>query len=202
VEAELRAQIERCRNAGVRISHLDQHMNVLFDRADFIRLYVQLALDFDLTVRYEPERAEAVDSTYDAAVQASKEGLKLVAANGIPASVRSTMGGYRVAPSLKRKYYHDLFGQLEPGVTEIIIHCAYGSPGPTVVPKSERRETETRIFMAQDTADTLRRQGVTITTWQKVHESARRSRRGPLILEQAGGHAEAAERYRLRKSRP
>ena len=52
VDRELRAQIDRVLEAGIKISHLYNHMWSLLTRPDLIDVYVQLSLDYDLPIRY------------------------------------------------------------------------------------------------------------------------------------------------------
>jgi predicted glycoside hydrolase/deacetylase ChbG (UPF0249 family) len=67
VEEELRAQIDRCRNAGVRFSHLDQHM---YDLA--IRYSIAMPAPGDL----DPKDAELV--------KAYRDGLAALQSLGMP----------------------------------------------------------------------------------------------------------------------
>jgi hypothetical protein len=172
VEAELRAQIERCRNAGVRVSHLDHHMFVLFKRLDFIRLYLRLALEYDLPVRYSiaMPAPDDLDPKNRDLVKAYREGLAKLQARGMPVFLDVDTDNYQVAAPAKRKYYFDLFDRLRPGVSEILIHCAYGPAGPLHAPGVERREADTRVFMSLDTADALRRDGIRVITWRVFRE--------------------------------
>jgi predicted glycoside hydrolase/deacetylase ChbG (UPF0249 family) len=172
VEAELRAQIERCQNAGVRLSHLDHHMFVLFKRLDFLRLYVRLGLEYNLPIRYSiampaPDDLDPKNATL---VAAYRQGLATLQSRGMPVFVNIDTDNYQISPQDKRKYYFDLFDRLRPGVSEILIHCAYGPPGRLRAPGVERREADTRVFTSQNTADTLRREGIQVITWKAFRE--------------------------------
>ncbi len=60
VEIELRAQIERAREFGVPITHLDTHMGSLAGRADLIRLYAKLGLEYDLPILLPRQAARSI----------------------------------------------------------------------------------------------------------------------------------------------
>jgi chitin disaccharide deacetylase len=178
VEAELRAQIERCRGAGVRLSHLDHHMFVLYKRPDFLRLYVRLGLEYDLPIRYSAMPApDDLDPSNSALVTAYREGLATLQSRGMPVFASIDTDNYQISAADKRRYYFDLFRKLGPGVSEILIHCAYGPAGPLHAPGVERREADTRVFMSQDTADELRRRGIRIITWRDFREMLAHKRR-------------------------
>jgi predicted glycoside hydrolase/deacetylase ChbG (UPF0249 family) len=183
VEAELRAQIDRCQNAGVRLSHLDHHMFVLFKRPDFLRLYVRLGLQYNLPIRYSIDMPapDDLDPNNVELVRAYREGLASLQSRGMPVFTSVDTDNYQVPATEKRRYYFDLFRQLGPGVSEILIHCAYGPSGPLHAPGVERREADTRVFMSQDTADELRRRGIRVISWRDFRRmQTDKGRRTPL----------------------
>ncbi len=51
VENELRAQIEQALDWGVDITHIDSHMGPLHFREDYFKLYLQLAVEFEVPMR-------------------------------------------------------------------------------------------------------------------------------------------------------
>jgi len=177
VEAELRAQIQRCRDAGIALSHLDHHMFVLYKRPDLIRLYVRLGIEYGLAIRYskaDPE-PDDLDPKDKECVKAYKEGLELLQAHKLPVCAVADMDNYQVPAKRKRAYYFDVIDRLSPGVTELIIHCAYGPPGPMHAPAADRREADTQVFMSQDTADALRARSIRVMTWKEFHEQVLKS---------------------------
>jgi predicted glycoside hydrolase/deacetylase ChbG (UPF0249 family) len=172
VEAELRAQIERCQEAGVRLSHLDHHMFVLYKRPDFLRLYLLLGLQYDLPIRYSvamPARDD-LDQNDRKLVDAYREGLATLNARRMPIFADIDTDNYQIPAPDKRMYYFNLFRRLRPGVSEILIHCAYGPGGPLHAPGVERREADTRVFTSQSTADALMRNGIRVITWRHFRE--------------------------------
>jgi predicted glycoside hydrolase/deacetylase ChbG (UPF0249 family) len=183
VDAELRAQIDRCQNAGVRLSHLDHHMFVLCKRPDFLRLYVRLGLEYDLPIRYSTvmPAPDDLDPNSPELVTAYREGLATLQSRGMPVFTSIDTDNYQVPAAEKRRYYFDLFRKLGPGVSEILIHCAYGPAGPLHAPGVERREADTRVFMSQDTSDELRRRGIRVISWRAFRQMhAEKQRSNPL----------------------
>ncbi len=170
VESELRAQIARCRAAGISLSHLDHHMFVLFKRADFIRLYVRLGIDYGLAIRYSLTTPDDIDPNDQERVKAYNEGIELLRDNGLPLCAVTDGDNYPVPADQKRTYFLDSLRSLKPGVTEIIIHCAYVPSGPMRAPAAERRAADTRIFMSLEIEDELRRQGIRVLSWRSFRE--------------------------------
>ncbi|HET7747376.1 MAG TPA: polysaccharide deacetylase family protein, partial [Vicinamibacteria bacterium] len=57
VEVELRAQVERARAAGIRVSHLDSHMATLFRSAELFAVYRRVGADYGIPVLVERQGA-------------------------------------------------------------------------------------------------------------------------------------------------
>jgi predicted glycoside hydrolase/deacetylase ChbG (UPF0249 family) len=171
VELELRAQIEKARAAGIRISHLDHHMFVLFERPDLLQLYVRLALDYDLPIRYSEEVPDGqLDASNPEIVAAYKEGLEKLRAHRLPVFVEVDARNYGLPPAEKRGYYLSRLKELKPGVTEFLIHCANGPPGPLHAPDADRREADTRVFTSQEMADAIRSNGIRTIDWKAFRQ--------------------------------
>lgn len=172
VEVELRSQIERARNAGIRISHLDHHKNVLFTRPDLLRLYVRFAIEYDLPIRYALNLenrlgARVVDPEL---LRAYRDGLRTLAAAGIPVLTDFDADSYLCEPDRKRAYFLGALRRLQPGVTEIVIHCAVRTPDGKVPRLIEHREADARIFESIEVVEALHRYGIRVLRWRDLRQ--------------------------------
>ena len=104
VEKELRAQVDKARAAGIKLSHLDSHMGALFQTAPLVSVYRKLGEAYGLPLLMERagERGQA-----DALVD------RVIALEPGP-----TASGWRAA-------YEKLLAPLPPGAYELIVHLAY-----------------------------------------------------------------------------
>ena len=175
VEVELRSQIERARSAGIRISHLDHHKNVLLTRPDLIRLYVRLAVEYDVPIRYAPNLENRLDAGKfePELIGAYRDGLRTLAAAGIPVLTDFDSDNYLCEPERKREYFLELLRHLQPGVTEIVIHCAVQTPDGKLPRQIERREIDARIFKSVEIVDRLRRYGIRVLRWRDLRPLSR-----------------------------
>jgi predicted glycoside hydrolase/deacetylase ChbG (UPF0249 family) len=115
VEAELRAQIEKARDAGVDISHLDSHMGPLHINPDYHRIYVKLANEYRLPIRMVPRRIMRNISMGDILEQMDRDGIlhpDHFVANG-PEQLEET-----------ESFWTELLCNLKSGITEIYCHPA------------------------------------------------------------------------------
>ena len=113
VETEIRAQIERARSLGIVPTHLDSHMGTLYQNKALFDVFLRVAREQKLPVRvaktwftradFLPESLTATDVFIDRVLDINPS----------------------VAPQDWAKFYSDALRQLEPGVTEIVIHLAY-----------------------------------------------------------------------------
>lgn len=111
-EREIRAQVERSIAVGIRPTHLDSHMGVLFARPDLFAAYVKVAHDYHLpflVVRVADERAKLLSllSEKDPVVDS------IVMAN--PA----------VHAGQWREFYENAVKNLKPGLSEMIVHLGH-----------------------------------------------------------------------------
>ena len=112
---EGRAQIKRALAAGVDVTHLDSHMGTMQYSAEYMKTYVQLAVEFDLPLRMASQETMARFGQPDL--------RKQVAAQGI------VFTDYFVYDELKNEkdgvktFWLDVVKNLKPGVTELYIHA-------------------------------------------------------------------------------
>jgi predicted glycoside hydrolase/deacetylase ChbG (UPF0249 family) len=109
-ERELRAQIERARAAGIRITHLDSHMGSLYGTAGLLDVYRRLAGEYGVPMRW-------------ARAQAPPAGGSVPEAEILVDQVVSLEPG--VDPNGWRAAYEKRLSALPPGVHEMIVHLGY-----------------------------------------------------------------------------
>jgi chitin disaccharide deacetylase len=111
-EREIRAQVEHAVSAGIRPTHLDSHMGVLFAKPELFAVYVKVAHDYKLPflALRGPQAPPALLSM-------------LTEKDVILDSL--IMADPSVNPSNWKAFYTDAIQNLKPGLTEIIVHLAH-----------------------------------------------------------------------------
>ena len=111
VEMELRAQIEKARRAGIRISHLDTHMTTLTRSPGLFQTYHKVGKEYGLPLLLQRD-----SGTYLPEGEAPAE----------YALVNRVLGlGPGVPPKDWLQAYRNILKPLPPGVYELIVHTAY-----------------------------------------------------------------------------
>lgn len=112
VEREIRAQIERAMATGIRPTHLDSHMGVLFARPSLFAVYVKVAHEYGLPflaprIPGDPLKLSSQLSVKDPVVDAVVIANPTVDAAGW------------------KKFYETAIKNLKPGLSEMIVHLGH-----------------------------------------------------------------------------
>jgi chitin disaccharide deacetylase len=145
-EAELRAQLERARSAGMNPTHIDAHMGAAM-LPELLELHVRLAHEYGVVpvlprkIRFAPDAA-----SYDATVaMLDSAGLPVVdfIRGTLPAAAEAVEPGYR-----------RLIEELPAGVTHFALHCTAPGDIEAISPQhAPWRTNEYALFASSAVAD-------------------------------------------------
>jgi predicted glycoside hydrolase/deacetylase ChbG (UPF0249 family) len=161
-EAEIRAQIARARALGIQPTHLDSHMGTLYQNQALFETLFRVARDNKLLVRVSKEWFAA------APFLPSLLGPDDVVMN----SVISIEPG--VTAEGWSKFYADAIKNLQPGITEMIVHLAYDDEEMRGVAfnhpdwGSEWRQRDFQFVTSEAFRKLLQENNVKLVTWREV----------------------------------
>jgi predicted glycoside hydrolase/deacetylase ChbG (UPF0249 family) len=112
---EGRAQIKRALAAGVDVTHLDSHMGTLQYHPDYMKSYLQLAVEFDLPVRMASQETLARLGHPEIRGQ--------FAARGIVSPDYFVFDELKNEKNGVKNFWLGVVKNLKPGVTELYIHA-------------------------------------------------------------------------------
>ncbi|HKY44302.1 MAG TPA: polysaccharide deacetylase family protein [Pyrinomonadaceae bacterium] len=113
VELEITAQIEKARALGIQPTHLDSHMGTLYQNKALFEVFLRVARNHKLPVRIAKEWFAQAD--FLPAIL-NPDDVYIDRILDINPSV---------TPNDWAKFYSDAIKNLQPGVTEVVIHLAY-----------------------------------------------------------------------------
>lgn len=167
---EGRAQIQRALAAGVPVTHIDSHMGTMQYSADYVKSYVQLAMEFNLPMRMPSQETMVKFNQPAMREELSKQGIVFT-----DYFVYDEMQNYKEV----KPFWMSIIKNLKPGVTEIFIHASKMSDElKAITGTAEKRAQEAACFTSdQDIRQLLKEQGVILIGYRPLLELQRKLRK-------------------------
>ncbi len=170
VEAELRAQVRRAIDLGLKPTHLDTHMGTVYARPDYFAAYRKVANEFGLPCmipRLTPDERKGLPLPVRLVADQIGQDLFETGEVTIDHLDRGFSGSGGLAE--QKKYYMDAIRNLRPGITQIILHPAYdGDELAAITGSHAKRERDLRAFLDPEVAQLIRDQNVRLLTWREI----------------------------------
>jgi hypothetical protein len=176
-ETELRAQIDRAKKFGIRLSHIDTHMGTLFARADLLELYVNLGISYNLPIMFSRQgEGSRLETLYPAIRGHARQAIEALERHHLPVLDAVTMFYVPSAHAFRKSRYLDALHAIGPGVTELIIHCGIDNDELGAITSSAAmRDSDRRFALDPEVKSDLERSGIKLTTWTAFHAAADRN---------------------------
>jgi predicted glycoside hydrolase/deacetylase ChbG (UPF0249 family) len=160
VEKEIRAQIEKARQAGIDITHLDSHMGTLYSNKDYLQVLLKLGKEYKVPVMLNQQVLMMSGS-------AASDNVML---NNI----------YMETPQDRAKgtdaFYTNILNSLQPGVNLIIIHAANDDSEMQAVTADHPdygaawRQADVNFFTSETCKKLLKQNGIQLITWREIRD--------------------------------
>lgn len=167
---EGRAQIQRALSWGVPVTHIDSHMGTMQYSPDFVKSYVQLALEFNLPLRMPSQSTMERFKQPTLREELARQGVVFT-----DYFVYEEMENYKEV----KPFWSSVIKNLKPGVTEIFIHASKMSDElKAITGTAEKRAQEAACFTNdQDIMKLLKEQGVILIGYRPLLELQRKLRK-------------------------
>jgi len=168
-EVELRAQIERARQFGVPLSHLDTHMGSLLSRPDLLELYVNLGIEYNLPIMFTRQATDPrMLLAYPALRGHGQQLLDALDRHHLPVLASVVMLYHGGENDVRKRRYLSAFEKLPNGVSEVIVHCGIDNAELSAITSSATlRDSDRRIVTDPEVRADLERLGVSLTNWKQ-----------------------------------
>lgn len=160
-EMEIRAQIARARAAGIQPTHLDSHMGTLYQTKELFQALMRVAREEKIPARvsrahaaipYVAETLQPGDIVIDRVISIGPE---------VPAERWAT-------------WYGDVLRNLQPGVSEVILHLAHDDAEMRAMTADHPnwgaawRQRDYDYFTSERFRTLLRETGIRLVTWREI----------------------------------
>jgi predicted glycoside hydrolase/deacetylase ChbG (UPF0249 family) len=165
VEKEIRAQIERARKLGIQPTHLDSHMGTLYQTKELFELFIKIGRENKLPIRVSRDQFARVG--FLPTIMRSEE-VMLDHIVSIEPSV--TSDGWA-------KYYSDAIKNMQPGVTEFVVHIAHDDDEMKAIAidhpnwGSAWRERDFQFLTSNEFRKVLADNNVKLITWRDLRKA-------------------------------
>jgi chitin disaccharide deacetylase len=169
VETELRAQIERALQFGLKPTHLDTHMGTLYTRKDFFDVYTKLGKEYGIPVMVMRPTPEIIAYGKRAGLPITEDLLKKVEADGFVMLDHLVTGVPGKNFAERKEAYKNLLRNLKPGVTMLIVHLGMNDPELKATTGAwEERYGDFLSFTDPEIEALIKELGVKLTTWREM----------------------------------
>lgn len=164
VEKEIRAQVQRAIDFGVKPTHLDTHMAGLFQTPDLFKIYQKVGKEFGIPVMIPVEDLRAVQPLMD-----------VLDPSLVPVS-RVLMMNPGVSDGQWNATYTSWMNELKPGVNVLLVHLAYDDAEMQAVTVDHPdfgavwRQRDLDYVLSKEFSEVLKKQGIQLVTWRQIQE--------------------------------
>jgi chitin disaccharide deacetylase len=183
VETEIREQLKRARGMGFEPTHLDSHMGTLFATPQFMERYIRVGIDNKIPVMFPGGHNTMIGKERDITPelkQQFKDTGKMIWDAGLPVlddlhnvsynfeypkGAVSDRELQKVATSL----YIKTIGELQPGLSMVIMHCTAPTQIFQFIGTSGRtRKADMLAMMDPAFKKFLQDEKIILTTWREL----------------------------------
>jgi hypothetical protein len=164
-EKEMRAQIEKARAYGIKITHIDTHMGSALVSAEMAKMYQRLGREYGLPALVSVSYVKMLAPQLVSAIDTS----------GV--NVESLMMATTMTPADKWKnFYNYNLEHLKPGLNELIVHLGFDDDELRAVTAgyidygSAWRQQDYNYVTSDEFKAELKKVGVYLVTWGAIQK--------------------------------
>ena len=169
VDAEIRAQIDRCIAMGIAPTHLDSHMGTLFSHPEYAQAYLNVGIEKGIPILAAAGHLYYVSIENPALVDIARSLGEEAWDAGLPVLDDICTGLSSSDVATTKANIITFLQTLQPGITEVILHCTRPSENFQYISASgPTREADTLAMLDPDVAQAVADEGIILTTWREL----------------------------------
>ncbi len=177
VKKELRAQVRRALDLGLKPTHLDTHIGTVYARLDFLRAYLKVSIENGIPAM----TMENIDASVECLVRQDfplKDELFEIVAKVVRKELRDypfprldVLCSVPKGDSYEqvREKFFDLVRSLEPGITQIFFHPSVDTESfRRITNRWQQRAWEAQLFADPEVRQFFEDEGILFTSWREM----------------------------------
>jgi predicted glycoside hydrolase/deacetylase ChbG (UPF0249 family) len=169
VAKEIRAQLARARQLGMRPTHVDTHMGTVYARPAYTRAYLQMAMDEQVPAMVIRMTPYTIEKFRRQGYPITKESLQLLETYTLPMLDDFHAVAEGKTYEAKRDKLFEQLRLLRPGLNEMIFHPSVETEGLKKITNSwQQRVWEDRLFADPVVQRFIKDAGLIVTDWKEV----------------------------------
>jgi len=171
VETEIRAQVDRAIAMGIKPTHLDAHMGTCF-YPPFLDRYIKVGIEKDIPILIFGGHLQHIGKEVGPLKVLALMSAKRAWDAGLP-----VIDDLVTSPTHSKNYekrkaeLYQLLRDMQPGITEIIVHCTVQTPNfKSISGSGPTRQAELNLMTDPDVKAFIEKQGIILTTWRELKQ--------------------------------
>ena len=169
VETEIRAQIQRAIDFGIKPTHIDTHMGTVYATPEFFKAYFTVATEFGIIpMIVSPDSKVAQDRLRAYPEMKPAIDILRIIASQVP-TINDLPGVSTKEYEQRKEEYKEIIRNLEPGITQIIVHLGLDdSEMHNITSSWLARYNDFLIFTEPEMSKFIEDQGVKLIGWRDL----------------------------------
>jgi len=165
---EGRAQIQRALDAGIKVTHIDSHMGTYQLNPEYMKIYFQLAREFNLPLRMASQKTMEKFGFGNLRKEYAEKGLVFT-----DYFIYDELQNYKEV----KTFWTDIVKNLKPGVTELYIHASKMSDElKSITYSSKTRSEEAELFTYdKEFKELLEKENIKLISYRPLFDLQRKS---------------------------
>jgi predicted glycoside hydrolase/deacetylase ChbG (UPF0249 family) len=166
VEKELRAQIEKAKQFGIDVTHLDSHMGTLFGKPEYLKVLIKLGREYKLPVMLSKSGFMGAFNVNLDSITTGKDILIDMIYTASPRDYKEGM----------ENYYTGVLKSLQSGVSILIFHVGYNDSEMQAATIDHPdwgaawRQADFNFFTGENCKKLLKEQNIHLITWREIRD--------------------------------
>jgi predicted glycoside hydrolase/deacetylase ChbG (UPF0249 family) len=166
-EKELRAQIEKAKAYGIKLTHIDTHMGSVLASADIMKMYQRLGKEYGLVVLVPPDYLKMLAPK----LLSSVDTTGILVDNFIMAYAMTTADKWK-------NFYNYNLEHLKPGLNELVFHLGFDNDELRAITTGQTdygsawRQQDYDYATGTEFKAMLKQKGIYLVSWGEIQKVA------------------------------